>query len=238
MGDVSELVESLRAHGLLQPVVVRRHDTGYELIAGHRRYEAAKVLGWTEIAAVIRDETDDQAYILTLVENLQRQDLTPLEEAEGLGALVRERKWSIRKVADAIKRDHLYVSRRLRVFEDPVLRQPVLEQRLPVSTAEVLLRVEAEQRAQLVDEAIAHCWGQMDLRRTLQERSRNMEQTSPRRGVTPHPNRSTYLVNLLTEVQTVLEAGVEDLSPKARRVLQTTYRQLARLEPATSGRHA
>src|SRR5258707_15899848 len=74
---IDELAGSLREHGLLQPIVVRRTGAGYELIAGHRRLEAAKTLGWTEIAAVVRDETDDQAYILTLVENLQREDLTP-----------------------------------------------------------------------------------------------------------------------------------------------------------------
>jgi hypothetical protein len=63
---IAELADSLREHGLLQPIVVRPMDAGYELIAGHCRLEAAKLLGWTEIAAVVRDETDDQAYILTL----------------------------------------------------------------------------------------------------------------------------------------------------------------------------
>jgi ParB/RepB/Spo0J family partition protein len=77
---IGELAGSLQAHGLLQRVVVRRRGTGYELIAGHRRFEAAKLTGWREIAAVVRDENDNHAYILTLVENLQREDLTPKEE--------------------------------------------------------------------------------------------------------------------------------------------------------------
>jgi ParB family chromosome partitioning protein len=132
---IGELAGSLQAHGLLQPVVVRRRGTQYELIAGHRRFEAAKLAGWTEIAAVVRDETDDQAYILTLVENLQREDLTPKEEASALEVLVRERKWSTRQVGEAIKRSHIYVSRRLRVFEDPVLAPLVLQDGLAVSTA-------------------------------------------------------------------------------------------------------
>ena len=101
-------------------MVVRRRGDGYELIAGHRRFQAAKVLGWTEIAAVVRDETDDQAYILTLVENLQREDLTPREEAAALEVLVRERGWTTRQVGEAIKRSHMYVSRRLRVFDDNI----------------------------------------------------------------------------------------------------------------------
>ena len=220
---IAELADSLRTHGLLQPVVVRRRGAGYELIAGHRRLEAARLLGWSEIAAVVRDETEDQAYILTLVENLQREDLTADEEAEALGVLVRERKWSVRKVAEAIKRDPMYVSRRLRVFEDPVLRQPVLEQRMPVSTAEILLRVEPEQRARLVEEAVANDWGQMDVRRAISAERRVTLQSLPQR------DRSVHLVRLLAELRTVLEAGVADLSPKARRELQATYQRLAPL---------
>jgi ParB-like chromosome segregation protein Spo0J len=191
---------------------------------------ASKVrsLGWAEITAVVRDENEDEAYILTLVENLQRDDLTADEEAEALGVLVRERKWSVRKVAETIKRDPLYVSRRLRVFEDPVLRRPVLEQHMPVSTAEILLRVEPEQRAQLVDEAVAKGWGQVDVRRALRERLGAIPRFEGC-GVTPHPDRSTYLVNLLAEVQAVLRAGVADLTPKARRQLQATYQRLALL---------
>jgi len=228
LAGLDELAASIKSHGLMQPIVVRHRDDAYESIAGHRRLEAAKLLGWTEIAAVVRDETDQQAYILTLVENLQREDLTANEEAEALGVLVREHKWSVRKVAEAINRDPLYVSRRLRVFEDPTLRRPVLEQRIPVSTAEVLLRVEPDQRAQFVEEAVAKSWGQADVRRALRERFANVQQPVGC-GVTLHPDRSTYLVNLLAEMRTVLAAGLADLNPKARRELKVAYQRLGDL---------
>jgi ParB family chromosome partitioning protein len=167
---ISELADSLRAHGLLQPVVVRHRHPGYELIAGHRRFEAAKVLGWTEIAAVVRDETDEQAYILTLVENLQREDLSPKEEAAALEVLVRERGWTTRQVGEAIKRNHTYVSRRLRVFEDPVLAPLVLERKLPVSTAEELLRApDATSREDLATRAADNEWTWSQARRAISE---------------------------------------------------------------------
>jgi len=168
MGDVDELAESLRSHGLLQPVVVRRRGHGYELIAGHRRFQAAQRLGWTEIAAMVRDETDQQAYILTLVENLQREDLQPKEEAAALEVLVRERGWSTRQVGEAIKRSHIYVSRRLRVFDDPVLAPLVLQTGLAVSTAEELLRApDTKTRKRLADEAAAANWTPADARRAV-----------------------------------------------------------------------
>ena len=74
---IDELAASIQAHGLMQPIVVRPVANGYELVAGHRRLEAARLLGWTEIAVIVRDENEDEAYILTLVENLQREDLSP-----------------------------------------------------------------------------------------------------------------------------------------------------------------
>lgn len=172
MGAVAELADSLRAHGLLQPVVVRRRTEGYELIAGHRRCAAAKVLGWTEIAAVVRDETDEQAYILTLVENLQREDLSPREEATALEVLVRERGWSTRQIGEAIKRSHVYVSKRLRVFEDDYLAAPVLAGQLPVSTAEELLRAPDEAREQLAKRAVSEGWSQTRARRAVEERGK------------------------------------------------------------------
>lgn len=158
-GDVDELAESLRVHGLLQPVVVRRTAAGYELIAGHRRYEAAKRIGWTEIPAVVRDESEAEAYILTLVENLQREDLSPKEEASALEVLVRERGWTTRQVGEAIKRSHAYVSRRLRVFDDPVLAPLVLTSRLPVSCAEEFLRTaDPKTRKKLAIQATQEQW--------------------------------------------------------------------------------
>jgi ParB family transcriptional regulator, chromosome partitioning protein len=132
----------------LTPVVVRGVDGIYELIAGHRRVAAARQLGWADIAAVVRDENEDRAYLLTLTENLQREDLTPKEEAAALEVLVRERGWTTRQVGEKIKRSHAYVSRRLRVFEDPVLAPLVLERKLLVSTAEKLLQAHDEQTRQ------------------------------------------------------------------------------------------
>ena len=213
IGDVEELAESLQAHGLLQPVVVRRRGRGYELIAGHRRLEAARRLGWAEIAAVVRDETDDQAYILTLVENLQREDLQPREEAAALEVLVRERGWSTRQVGEAIKRSHIYVSRRLRVFDDPALAPLVLRNGLAVSTAEELLRApDAEARKQLAAEAAAANWTPADARRAVKQAKWN----ESFQRADPPPRLASHIRALCDEL-----AGLEPgtLPKRARREL-------------------
>lgn len=176
--DVAELVQSIAAYGLLQPVVLRRTGARYELIAGHRRLAAVKLLGerypsdprWREIDAVLRDADPDQGLILTLVENLQREDLDPREEAAALEVLVREHGYSTRKVGEAIHRGPMYVSRRLRVFEDPALAGPVLVNQMTVSLAEELLVVKEPQlRSALAERAIAEGWGHQEARRAAAE---------------------------------------------------------------------
>lgn len=220
MGNIAEFADSLREHGLLEPVVVRRLGTGYELIGGHRRVEAAKLLGWTEINANVLDVTEDQAYILTLVENLQREDLTPREEAAALEVLVRERSWSTRQVGEAIKRSHMYVSKRLRVFDDPVLAAPVLEEQLAVSTAEELLRVPDDEREQFIQQAIDERWGQAEARQAVRDWKVTFQsgQPSPRLAA-----RMRALADELADVETA------SLSNRERREVRRLQEVLARL---------
>ncbi len=125
LDDIDELAASIRTYGLLQPVVVRKKGKKYELIAGHRRVAAVQSIDWSEVPAVVREESAERAYLLTLVENLQRDDLTPREEADALAELVRARNWSTHQVADAINRSQAYVSKRIRVFDDELLRPAV-----------------------------------------------------------------------------------------------------------------
>lgn len=220
VSGVAELADSLREHGLLQPVVVRPNGAAYELIAGHRRLEAAKMLGWTEIAAVVREENDDQAYILTLVENLQREDLTPKEESVALEVLVRERGWSTRQIGEAIGRSHMYVSKRLRVFDDGVLAGPVLTGELPVSTAEELLRVPHSERAPLVTRAVAEGWGQTEARAAVQAWKVTFQ------GRPGAQDRETRLRALHEELTPL---NVDDLSVGERRAIAGLLAVLTRL---------
>jgi ParB family chromosome partitioning protein len=210
--EVAELAASIGAYGLLQPVVVRRTGSRYELVAGHRRHAAYRWLAerapdddrWREIDAVLRRADQDQAYLLTLTENLRRHDLSPKEEVAALEVLVRQEGWSVRKVAEAIHREPSYVSRRLRVFDDPVLAPAVLAQSLPVSTAEELLVVPAAERASLVARAVAERWGRPEARRAARERC-----------AAQHP--SDELLLTLRAAQALLARPGADAIPEAQR---------------------
>ena len=228
MDGIDDLAESLRDYGLLQPIVVRQVDAGYELIAGHRRLEAARVLGWTEIAAVVRVETDSQAYLLTLTENLQRQNLRPREEAAALDRLANENGWTTRQIGQAIKRSHMHVSRRMRVFDDVVLAPLVQQERLKVSTAEELLRVpDTDERKVLAGRAVREGWERSDVRRVLAERANG---GSLERSVPSAAERGREVTRLVGQLRGLLADGpIADLAPAARGELRGLYQQLALL---------
>ena len=119
--ELAELQASLKASGLLQPITVRPAPagTGYELIAGERRFRAATALGWTEIAAVVRTIDDKTLLTLALIENLQRSDLNPLEEAEGYKRLVDEFALSHTQVGEVVGKDRSTITNLLRLLQLP-----------------------------------------------------------------------------------------------------------------------
>ena len=227
---IEELAASLQTYGLLQPIVVRRKGRKFELVAGHRRLEAARSLGWENIDAVVRRASEDEAYLLTLVENLQRADLSPREEADALAVLVRERGWSTREVAGAIHRSQALVSKRLRVFEDQMLAPAVLAGQITISAAEELLSVPQEQRYDLLARAIDGGWDFPTLRAAIRQRfDSNQTAKGRRRGL------SRRVMELRQELRN-LHLG--DLSERDRSELRGLFNELAmlaRAQPTAKG---
>lgn len=119
--ELNDLRDSIKASGLLQPITVRQvaGQSGYELVAGERRFRAAKSLGWTTIPAIVRDYDDQTMLTLALIENLQRQDLNPIEEAEGYARLTREFELTQVEIAELVGKDRSTVANLLRVLHLP-----------------------------------------------------------------------------------------------------------------------
>ena len=124
---LDELAQSIRNQGLLQPLLVRRDGKGYRLIAGERRWRAAQRAGLLEVPVLVRDATDAEAFELALVENLQREDLSPLEEAEGYRRLLEERKWTQEQVAERVGKERSTVANSLRLLALPAEVKQLLE---------------------------------------------------------------------------------------------------------------
>ena len=160
--ELSELAASIEANGLLQPIVVRRGKAGaaYELVAGERRLRAARELGWTEIPAYVRDVDDRALLVLALVENIQREDLGPLEEARGYEELRRAFGLRQREIAEAVGKSRPAVANSLRILALPSSVKRLLEEgTISMGHARALLSVEDPIRAaELAREAVAGGW--------------------------------------------------------------------------------
>ncbi len=142
---LNELAASIRSQGLMQPVVLRpRPQGGYELIAGERRWRAARIAGLAHIPAVLRDVTDEQASAMALIENIQREDLNPLEEAQALDRLKEEFGLTQQQVADAVGKSRVAVTNLLRLLNlSPPVREMLLSGEVEMGHARALLPLPA-----------------------------------------------------------------------------------------------
>jgi len=157
---LKELKDSLQANGLLQPVVVRQSGNGYELVAGERRWRAAKDLGWKRIPAVVREGDEQTLLTLALVENLQRASLSPIDEAEGYERLGREFHLSHAEIAQAVGRERSTVANAIRLLRLPKSVQQLLDEGgLSAGHARALLSLENDKDiARLARQAVALGW--------------------------------------------------------------------------------
>jgi len=140
---LEELAASIREHGVVEPILVRRHGERYRIVAGERRWRAAQRAGLKEIPALVRDANDRQAFELALVENLQRADLNAVEEAEAYEVLVREHGLTQEQVAGRVGKDRSTVANALRLLKLPAdVRDLVRDGRLEMGHARALLPLE------------------------------------------------------------------------------------------------
>lgn len=178
--ELSELQASLKASGLLQPITVRRSQDGFELISGERRLRAATRLGWPDIPAIIRDVDDRTLLTLALVENLQRADLNPVDEARGYRRLAEEFAFTHQQIADAVGKDRTSITQMLRILQLPAVVLEIVEKgQLSAGHARTLAAIDDERRAlALANEAVAR---QLSVRE-LERRVREAQQSSSSRS--------------------------------------------------------
>lgn len=141
---LEELASSIKEHGLLQPILVRPLTNGrYQIIAGERRWRASRKAGLSTIKAVVREFRDDEVMEIALIENLQREDLNPIEEAEGYSSLIKELGLTQEQVAKKVNKSRSYVANSLRVLSlDGASRKCLKEGKISLGHAKALLSIE------------------------------------------------------------------------------------------------
>lgn len=167
---LQELADSIKAQGVIQPVIVREHGLSrYELIAGERRWRAAQIAGLTEIPAVIKTISDETALAMGLIENLQRENLNPIEEAQGLKRLADEFGLTHETIAQAVGKSRSAISNSLRLLSLPEPVQEMLYQRrLEMGHARALLTLPVVEQLELAQKAVKNGWSVREVERRSQ----------------------------------------------------------------------
>lgn len=183
--ELDDLASSIRENGLLQPLVVRpaAGATGrYELVAGERRFRALNMLEWTDVPVLVRDADDETLLVLALVENLQREALNPLEEAEGYDALAERFGMKHADIARAVGKDRSTVANLVRLLKLPIsIRKLVEEGQLSQGHARALLTVDDPVRAgELARQAAKDGWSVREMERRAAASARKRKQRKPR----------------------------------------------------------
>lgn len=184
--SLEELAASIKTQGVMQPIVVRpRPQGGFELIAGERRWRAAQMAGLTRIPAVVKDASDEQASAMALIENIQREDLNPLEEAFALQRLKDEFQLTQQQVADAIGKSRVAVTNLLRLLNlAPPVRDLLQTGALEMGHARALLSLTSVDQERLAHEVVDR---HLSVRQTEALVRQRLERAAPGNGATAAP---------------------------------------------------
>lgn len=224
---LEELAASIRTSGVLQPVIVRKTSHGYELIAGERRWRAARQAGLERIPVIVREATDAESLELALVENLLREDLNPIEEAAAYNKLLAQFNWTQDDLSQKIGKDRSSIANSLRLLRLPdAIQDDLRGGRLTMGHARALLALTLpSEQLKLRDEILGHSWSVrateegVNLRRTVR---------APRR------RRSPELTALEETVQSALMTRVRIIGHDRRGRIEITYATAEELERITS----
>jgi len=193
---LDELAESIKAQGVIQPIVVREVRTGtgriWEIIAGERRWRASRRAGLTEVPAVVREVDDRTVVAMALIENIQREDLNPLEEAQALQRLIEEFMLTHAQAAAAVGRSRAAVSNLLRLLElPPAIRELVEERKLEMGHARALLTLSPELAGKLAAEAAEQGWSVREVEHRAQQFAKGRVPARKNRSATkPRPQQA------------------------------------------------
>jgi ParB family transcriptional regulator, chromosome partitioning protein len=167
---MEELAQSIRSNGIIQPLVVRRHGEQYQLVAGERRWRAAKIAGLARVPAVIQDIPDDRLLEITLIENIQREDLNPIETALAFDRLTRELQLNHEEIGRRTGKDRSTIANLIRLLQlPPDIQQLIAERRLSAGNARCLLALPTpELQREVAEKAVAQGWSVRQVERLTQ----------------------------------------------------------------------
>ncbi len=226
--SLEELAESIRTQGLVQPIVVRPLGTGYELIAGERRWRASQLAGLHEISAVVKDVPDQAAAAMALIENIQRENLNPLEESQALQRLINEFELTHAQAAEAVGRSRAAVTNLLRLLDlQDEVKQLLDEGLLEMGHARALLALPAKEQVLAAQQIVSKGLSVRETERYIKK----LKASDKPVGKTKSVQRSPDVVRLESDLADRLGAPVSiQYNSKGQGKLVVNYTSLDELD--------
>jgi len=228
--SLQELAESIKAQGLIQPVIVRRLDDGrYELIAGERRWRAAQIAGLHEVSALVRQIPNQTAAAMSLIENIQREDLNPLEEAQAMSRLIVEFGLTHQQTAESVGRSRSAVTNTLRLLDLESETKTLLENReLNMGHARALLMLKGGVQTEAAHKVVQRNLSVRDTERMVKDLMENQAGTEKAKAA---PKKAVEVQKLEQSLSEKLGAGVAiQYNSKGKGKLVIEYNNLDELD--------
>ena len=218
---LEELENSIREHGVIQPIIVQKGLKSYELIVGERRWRASKKVGLKKIPAVVREATDTESLELALIENLNRQDLNPIEEADGYARLAKDFKLTQEKIAQRMGKSRESVANAMRLLKLPrKVKEDIIGGRLTMGHGRALLGLKNEKDVEVLRKKIVR--QTLNVRETEALVNKTHQNTESR--VRKKPKKNIFIKTLETELERKLGTKVKiDPSLKGGKVIINFY---------------
>ena len=229
---LEELAESIRSKGILLPLIVRRAHDGYVLVAGERRWRAAQKAGLREVPVMVREVTEKEAFELALIENIQREDLNPLEEAEAYRRLIEEHGLTQEELAGRVGKDRSTVANALRLLRlpDPI-KQAIVAGQLSMGHARALLAIADEADLRRAAEKVIAEGLSVRAAEALVQRLKSKRRPKEKR----EGGQSVQVRHLVEKLQRKLGARVELKDKGGSGTLEIRYQTLAELDRILAG---
>lgn len=233
--ELAELTDSVRQNGILQPILVRKKGSAYEIVAGERRYQAAKAAGLKEVPVVIRDISDEDVFRLALIENLQRSDLSPLEEAQGYRQLISEKGLTQEELAQILSKSRSAITNTLRLLDLPQEVQEFVESgQLTAGHARAILAVPSEDgRIRLAQKVVEE---RLSVRQT--ESLAPLFAANESHEVTPREPQPHYFKRAARQMRLALDTNVRVKNVRGKNKVEIEFsseEELARIVDLLSG---
>ena len=227
--DDESLINSIREHGLLQPILIRPVSQGFEIVAGHRRYQACKSLRWRFIPCKIREMTDKQAFEIQLTENIQRKSMDPIEEAEAFRRYVIDFGWGgVSDLAKKIGKSEEYVSHRIQLLKlSEEIKNKISSRKLNVSKAIEISTIPIEKQTQIVGEIIENNLSVKRIRELKMILFDNVTEECNNKGLVNANNYISESLKLTKKASLSLKvnlARIDNLIEEAQMSIEPQYR--------------